>query len=146
MGKKYTFVFIGVILLVWALGATGMGIYLNRQYHNLHSIIATSGEGWVVELVKQQRDTIVSLQDDLGAVRGELESAIGRAESAERSIGRAYAIAERADAELAELGSAMAVAGGTIQEAIQRQQRINELALRLRGNNTAIKMELGMRP
>ena len=140
------FLYILIALLVWALGSTRVAVYFGHKYSDLQSDISNAGDNELLELIKQKDDTILSLRGDLSAAIEYGRAADERAEHAEGVIDRAYAIVEQSDAEFAELRNTVANTGGTIQEAIKLQQGIIDFVARGERNNTAIKMELGMRP
>ena len=134
------------ILLAWAIFATVAGLFFRSRYTSLQSVLKDAGGSELVQLIQQHGDTILSVYDDLFTTRGELKSALERAEYAEHLNNRAIELAERSDEGFDEFRAAMASAGGTITALIANQSRINEIIARIEGNNTAIKRELGSRP
>ena len=144
--KKHNFVFIiWIILFVWALGATGFGLYFNCQYQKLKSSIENTGNGNLIEYIENQRNLIFSQQADLSAAGEYLRIADERADELERRTERAYELAQQSDAEFIEFRNTVAGFGSTISEAIRSQLRIIEIVDRVERNNTAVKMELRMR-
>ena len=135
-----------ILLLTWAIGATITGIWSRNQYNSLRSTIEGAGGDVLVEFIQQHGDNLLSVYDDIGAIRGELATALERAEHAERINERAYELAERSDAEFVEFRNTMAGTGNTITALIANQQRINLIVGRIERNHYAVKMELGMRP
>ena len=140
------FFIILVVLFIWGLCGLGGALYWQHKCRTIQALIDNAGGNEFIDTINQQHDSILALQDDLVAVRGELEQSIGRTGELEQSIGRAFDIAEQSDVGFAELGTTMAGVGSTVHALIERQSRINEIIARLQGYNSAIKMELGMRP
>jgi type IV secretory pathway TrbF-like protein len=135
----------GVILFVWAIGATGIAVYFGRSYKSLQSSIATAGKGELLTAtIERQRDTITTIQGDLGAAAGHIRDADRDARATDDAIRRAYELAKSSDDRFIEFGNSMDGVGGTIQTIIARQQRIDELIRASQADNRAIKVELGM--
>jgi len=137
--KNMAWLIIILVLVVWGSISTGLSRSFYGKYTSLKSIISEAGGDELIEFIRQHGSTIISVYDDLVAVRGELEPAVERAIAAEQLNERAYELAERSNADFVEFRSAMASTGGTITEAVQRQSRINEIVARIEANNTAIK-------
>jgi len=134
------------VLLAWAIGATIGGIYFRGKFTNLQSAVQSADGSDLALLVDQQRDTIIALQNDLDTAAGHIRAADEFAVGIEQRDRRIYDLAKLTDAELIDVGNAMASTGGTIQEAINLQQRIIEAYGRIQANNSAITLELGVRP
>jgi hypothetical protein len=143
--NRHWFIIIAVIL-AWAIGGTIIGFHFHGKYESLRAIVDNAGGSEFVGLIQQHGDGLISHLENISAIRVELESAIGRAESAERTIDRAYRLANESDAEFIEFGNTMASSGSTIATLIANQQRIIDIVSRIERNNQAVKMELGVRP
>ena len=144
MRKKLIIVI--AVLFAWAVCGTATAIMYYGEYKSTAAIIDAAGGDKFVELVKQHGDTIVGVLDDVVAVRTELQSAVERTAELEQRIERATGYAKLTDAELVDFGNTMASSGNTLQDAINLQQRTIEFARRIQKNNSAIKVELGVRP
>ena len=144
MRKKLIIVI--AVLFAWAVCGTATAIMYYGEYKSTVAIIEAAGGDKFVELVKQHGDSIVVVLDDVVAVRTELQSAVGRTAELEQRIERATGYAKLTDAELIVFGNTMASSGNTLQDAINLQQRTIEFARRIQKNNSAITLELGVRP
>jgi len=142
--KKLIFIITGAVLLVWAVGATVFGVHFHGKYRALQSVIADAGGSELAELAGQQRGHIIALQGDLDAAAGHIRDADRDARAADDAVRRAYELAKSSDDRFIEFGNSMDGAGGTIQNVIARQQRIDELIRASQADNRAIKVELGM--
>jgi major membrane immunogen (membrane-anchored lipoprotein) len=144
MNEKNKFVCVFVILLfIWAVSATGYGILINCKYKSLQSVIDKAGGDEFVKLVEQHGESVVRVYDDYVAIRGELESANERADTAERIAQSINGIARQSDVEFAEFRNAMGSYGTSIKDAIRFQQTIIDIVGRLERNNQAIKAKSG---
>ena len=133
------------VLLIWSICGTIAGTHYHNRYAELKYTVAAADGGELAELVQQHENTIVVLQHDLGTANEYIRAADERAELTDRIIERAYGYAQLSDAEFIELRNTVASSGSTISEAVRTQYRIIAIAGRIEGNNTAVKMELGMR-
>ena len=137
---------VGAVLLAWAIGGTIAGVYFHDKHKSLRTIIDNAGGDELVDLIQQHGTGLVSQLEDISAIRGEVESANGRAAELEQQNGRAYEYALLTDGELVKFGSTMASSGNTLQDSIKLQQRTIEFVERIERNNNAIKAELGGGP
>jgi predicted negative regulator of RcsB-dependent stress response len=128
----------GDVLLVWAIGATGIAVHYHGRYANLQSAIDDAGGSELVEHIEQQHDTIVSLQSDLGAARDATERAERRADIAERNISDAIGIGESTANELALIGDGIGSLEYTVKSSIVLQRGIIRIIEILQGNNQAV--------
>lgn len=139
-------IIIVAVILAWAIGATIVSVHFYAKHESLQAVIDNAGGSELVELIQQHGDGLISHIEDIDAIRGELESAIGRAESAERTNERAYVLAKQSDDEFVKFRDTMASSGSTISTLITNQQRIIDIVGRIERNNQAIKIELGNSP
>jgi len=146
MNAKKIIIIVMAVLLAWTGGATGIAVYFGRSYSNLQSSLAESGKGELLTIIKSQRSTILELQDDLGTAGEHIRAADEFAAEIEQRDQRIYELAQLTNAELVDIGNTMASSGGTLQAAISLQQRIIESFRRIQANNSAIALELGVRP
>ena len=132
------------VLLAWVIGATAAGVFFHGKYKSLESIVADADSGELIDSVQRHGETIVSVHDDIAATGEYIRDADRDARATDDAIRRAYDLAKSSDDRFIEFGNSMDGAGGTIQDIIARQQRIDELIRASQADNSAIKMELGM--
>jgi hypothetical protein len=137
---------VGAILFMWAVGATGFSFFYYNKYKSIQSVIDIAGGDEFVELVEQHGESIIGVLNDVVSTRIELQSAVERTAELEQRNQRAYEYAELTNGELIEFGNAVAGSGSTLQSAIRLQQRTIEFVKRIEKYNSAIKVELGVRP
>ena len=140
--KNRLWVIVVTVMFIWGLAGTGLGIFFHGKYSSLNAVISGAGGGELAEFIQQHGNTIISVYDDLNAVRRELEPALERAITAERLNERAYELAEQSNADITELRNTMASSGSTIAALIANQSSINAIVARIEANNTAVKNEL----
>jgi predicted sulfurtransferase len=144
-GSRHWFIIIG-ILLAWAIGATIAGLHFHGKFSELHAIVQSADGSDLARMVEQQRDTIITLRNDLDTAAEYIRAADEYAAGIEQRDRRIYEYVKLTDAELIDFGNTMASSGGTLQAAINLQQRSIEAFGRIKANNSAIKMEFGVRP
>lgn len=137
---------VGAVLLVWAVCGTISAILYHGEYKSAVATIEAAGGDEFVKLISQHNDTAIGVHDDIVATRIELQSAVRRTAELEQRILRAYEYAKSTDEEFIEFRSAMGSAGTSIQDTIRFQQGIIDFVGRIERNNSAIKVELGVRP
>ena len=133
------------VSLVWAGSATLICNNYRNKYNDLRSTIENADGSGFMETIRQQRGIIYELQNDLGAIRSDLKSALSDVESLRGVIGRASSIAVGSEKRFIEFEKSMASYGTGIDAAIQRQFRIESLIRELKTDNLLIRNAFRMR-
>jgi len=132
--KNYCTWFI-VVLILWGLIGTGISFFFYNKYTSLVSIISEAGGTEFAEIISRQRETILTLQDDLGAIKRELESALNNTRELRDVRERIDDIVERTDGRLTEIEGSMGDDPDIFTRVEDRQQRIEEIIRRIRADN-----------
>ena len=137
---------VGLLLLAWALCATGMAVRFNGQYRDLQSDISNAGNDELVKRIKQQENTITFLLDNNSELRTDLESALEFSGELRDRNRRAIEIVVGSSERFVEFEETVDSGGDLIENIISRQQRITFLVNGLREDNRRLRDTFNLRP